>query len=167
MRRMLMLFAAVALLALSLAPVVQAQVPGEQGGLFDAGFTLEIEANDPEFPGACDFPVLIEVSGKGKNIELPNGSFIMTSPGLEATVTNTLTGAQETYNVTGSVRPQPTNAEGDDVTELRGRNITTDPNAGFVVAIGNFSFAFDHETGELSQPLSGEGQLIDICEALA
>ena len=166
MRRMLMLFAAVALLALSLAPVVQAQ--GSQGGApFDAGFTLEIEANDPDFPGACDFPVLIEVSGKGKTIELPNGSFILTSPGLDATVTNTLTGAQETYNVTGTVRPQPTNAEGNDVTELTGRNLTIDPEAGFVVAIGNFSFAFDAETGELSQPLSGEGQLIDVCEALA
>jgi hypothetical protein len=35
-----------------------------------------------------------------------------------------------------------------------------------VVAVGNFSFTFDAE-GNLSEPLSGEGQLIDVCEALA
>ena len=169
MRRITLLFAAVALLALSLAPVVQAQDgqgkgPVDAGGApIDAGFSLLINPGD--FPGTCSFPVLLETDGKGKTIELPNGTFLATSPGLNATLTNTETGAQETYNVTGSVRTLPVK-DGIAVTELRGRNLTIDPQAGFVVVAGNYSFAFDEE-GNLVQPLSGNGQLIDVCEALA
>lgn len=49
-----------------------------------------------------------------------------------------------------------------------GRTLFTSPGldeAGFVLAIGNFSFAFDAE-GTLIQPLAGKGQLIDVCELL-
>src|SRR5215207_4953272 len=102
MRRIMLLFAAVALLAVSLAPVVQAQ--GQGGAPADAGFTLQIDPGD--FPGTCDFPVLLETSGKGKAIELPAKkkgvaeAFIFTSPGLDATLTNVdpdSTGTQETF----------------------------------------------------------------------
>jgi hypothetical protein len=34
--------------------------------------------------------------------------------------------------------------------------------AGFVLAIGHFSFVFD-SNGNLIQPLTGQGQLIDVC----
>ena len=44
--------------------------------------------------------------------------------------------------------------------------LAIDPEAGFVVVAGNYSFAFD-KNNELIQPLTGEGQLIDVCEALA
>ena len=167
MRRMLMLFAAVALLALSLAPVVQAQggKGKEQGGLEDAGFELLIEANDKDFPGTCNFPVLVEATGDVKTIELPNGTTLFVFPGLEATLTNPATGTSETYSVTGANRVLPPDEEGVVVTEVTGRNLLIDPEAGFVVASGNFSFAFDEE-GNLVQPLEGEGQLIDVCELL-
>jgi len=166
----MLLFAAVALLALSLAPIVQAQDgkakgPVDAGGApIDAGFELLINPGD--YPGTCSFPVLLEVDGKGKTIELPNGTFLATSPGLNATLTNPETGAQETYNVTGSVRTTTDPVSGDVVTELRGRNLAIDPQAGFVVVAGNYSFAFD-ANGNLIEPLSGNGQLIDVCEALA
>jgi hypothetical protein len=61
---------------------------------------------------------------------------------------------------------QTTLENGDVVTVSTGRSILGDPEAGFVVAIGNFSFVFDKK-GNLVQPLEGEGQLIDVCEALA
>src|SRR5215203_6512686 len=168
MRRTMLLFAAVALLALSLAPVVQAQGQGQekgQGGApVDAGFELLINPGD--FPGTCSFPVLVEATGEGKTIELPNGTTLFTFPGLDATLTNPETGTSETYSVTGANRVLPPDEEGVVVTEVTGRNLLIDPEAGFVVASGNFSFAFDEE-GNLVQPLEGEGQLIDVCEALA
>jgi len=167
-KRFIVLFAAVALLALSLTSVVQAKGKGpvDAGGApLNASGTTEIAANDPRFPGSCDFPVLVELSGKGKTIPLPNGGVLLTSPGLDATITNTETGAQETYNITGTVRVLPTDEQGNDVTLFEGRNLAIDRDAGFVVAVGDFSFGFDSE-GNLI-PLSGTGQLIDVCEALS
>ena len=172
MRRMLLLFAAVALLAFSLAPVVQAQDGKGKGPVDAGGAPTDVEPDDPpfiiteeQFTGACSFPVAFEPTGKEKQIELPNGTLLITSPGLDVTLTNTETGTSETFNVTGAVRVLPPE-EGIQVTEVTGRNLLIDPDAGFVVASGNFSFAFDEE-GNLVQPLEGEGRLIDVCEALA
>jgi hypothetical protein len=69
-----------------------------------------------------------------------------------------------TLNITG-VFHQTTLENGDVQTVSTGRSILGDPEAGFVLAIGNFSFVFN-EKGKLVQPLSGEGRLIDICELL-
>ncbi len=114
--------------------------------------------------GNCDFPIRFELSGKGQTLALPGDRFIFTSPGLTATLTNLDNGNQETFNITGAFH-QSTLENGDVVTVSTGRSILGDPEAGFVVAIGNFSYVFD-EKGKLVQPLSGEGQLIDVCEAL-
>src|SRR5215213_10456745 len=102
----MLLLAAVALLALSLAPIVQAQGRG--------GAPTDVEPDDPpfiiteeQFPGACSFPVAFEPTGKEKRIELPNGTLLITSPGLDVTLTNTQTGTSETYNVTGAARVLP------------------------------------------------------------
>ena len=54
---------------------------------------------------------------------------------------------------------------GDVETVVTGRNLLFDPEAGFVLAIGRFSFVFGEE-GTLMQPLSGTGQPIDVCEFL-
>ncbi len=174
MRRMLLLLAAVALLALALSPVVQAQNGGGKGPVDAGGAPEDVDAVfDPDavadaFAGACgDFPVLVELDGKIKTTELPNGTTLSTGPGLKATITNTETGTSETFSITGAFRELPADENGIVVTEVTGRNLLTDPEAGFVVASGNFSFAFDTDTGELVQPLSGEGRLIDVCEALA
>jgi hypothetical protein len=177
MRRITLLLAAVALLAVSLAPVVQAQ-DGKGTGPVDAGgapenFGSEQLINPGDYPGTCSFPVLLEASGKIKTIELPNGTTLFTFPGLDATLTNPETGTSETYSVTGANRVLPPDEEDIVVTEVTGRNLLIDPEAGFVVASGNFSFAFDTqgtpepEDDVLVQPLEGEGQLIDVCEALA
>ena len=114
--------------------------------------------------GRCDFPIRFELSGKGQTLALPGDRFIFTSPDLNVTLTNRDTGTQETFNITGALH-QSTLENGDVVTVSTGRSILGDPEAGFVVAIGNFSYVFDKK-GNLVQPLSGEGQLIDVCEAL-
>jgi hypothetical protein len=51
------------------------------------------------------------------------------------------------------------------VTVVTGRNLLGDPEAGFVLAIGNFSFVFD-AGGNLIQPLAGKGTLTNICELI-
>jgi len=151
------------ILALVLAaPTVLAQ--SENGGApepVSADFTVQ-----PGAPGgSCDFPIRLEVSGKGKTITLPDGSRIITSPGLDVTITNLDNGEQTTFNITGSFH-ETTNPENGEVTTLvRGRNLLFDPEAGTVIAIGNFSFVFDAE-GNLVQPLEGKGQLIDVCALL-
>ena len=61
---------------------------------------------------------------------------------------------------------QTTLENGDVVSEVTGRNRLGDPEAGFVIAIGNFSYVFN-EKGKLVQPLTGEGQLIDVCGLLS
>jgi hypothetical protein len=115
--------------------------------------------------GNCDFPIRLEYSGKAKTLQLPGERFIFTSPGLTATLTNVETGEQETVTITGAFH-QTTLENGDVVTEATGRNLLGDPEAGFVVAVGNFSYVFDKK-GNLVQPLSGEGQLIDVCDLLS
>ena len=154
------------ILALALAaPTVLAQGQGGAPEKVDQTITV----NPGDFPGSCDFPFTLELSGKGKTIELPGGKgLILTSPGLDATITRGPLDdpvAQETFNITGSIH-QTTLENGDVETVLTGRNFAIDPDAGTVVAIGRFSFVFDAE-GNLVQSLTGEGQLIDVCEALS
>jgi len=154
------------ILALALAaPTVLAQ--GQGGAPEEVDQTITVNPGD--FPGSCDFPFTLELSGKGKTIELPGGKgLILTSPGLDVTITKGSLDnpeAQATYNITGSVH-QTTLENGDVETVLTGRNFAIDPEAGTVVAIGRFSFVFDAE-GNLVQSLTGEGQLIDVCEALS
>jgi len=115
--------------------------------------------------GKCDFPIRFASSGKAQELVLPDGRFIYTSPGLTATLTNLSTGKQATLTITGAFH-QTTLANGDVVTEATGRNLLGDPEAGFVLAIGDFSYVFDKK-GKLVQPLTGEGQLIDICGLLS
>jgi len=121
--------------------------------------------------GRCDFPILYELSGKAKLITLPGGRFITTAPDQYATLTPILPNGdldlahQQRINITGSFH-QSTDEEGNVVTVATGRNILGDPEAGFVLAIGNFSYVFDADNN-LVQPLQGEGQLIDICELLS
>jgi hypothetical protein len=119
--------------------------------------------------GSCDFPIRLQVSGKGKTITLPNGSRIITSPGLFVTVTNLATPEnQTTLNITGTFH-ESTAANGDVTTRITGRNLPFDPEAGVNLTIGNFSFVFDAE-GNLLQSFEqtdGKGQVIDVCALLA
>lgn len=125
---------------------------------FEDSFTID---------GICAFPVLVELSGKAKTIELTGGKTIFTSPGLVATFTNLDDPAkQEVLGITGAFH-QFVFANGD--TELigTGRNLVIgfDPDVPFAVTIGNFRFVID-EDFNLVQPLTGNGQVIDVCRLL-
>ncbi len=163
MKRAIVLALSVILALTMAAPTVLAR---SDNGVapHDASVTYGPEDLDG-FPGLCSFPMQLELSGKGKEITLPDDRRIFTSPGLHVTVTNVETGEQATFNITGSFH-ETTNPENGEVTTLvRGRNLLFDPEAGTVIAIGNFSFVFDAE-GNLVQPLEGKGQLIDVCALL-
>jgi len=111
--------------------------------------------------GECAFDVEAAFTGKAKTIDLPGDAFIFTSPGVHVTLTNLDNLKQVTLNITG-VFHQTIKANGDVVTVVTGRNLLGDPVAGFVLAIGNFSFVFD-AGGTLIQPLKGKGKLTDVC----
>jgi hypothetical protein len=116
--------------------------------------------------GECTFPVLFQQDGKAGTITLSGGRFIFTSPGLHATLTNLSDQAKTvTLNITGAFH-QSTDSIGDTVTVVTGRNLLGDPDAGFVLAIGSFSFKFD-KNGNLVQPLAGTGQLIKVCPLIS
>jgi hypothetical protein len=127
----------------------------------------EINANFPI--ENCGFTILVELSGKGKTIELPGDRMIFTSPGLTATLTNPANGKQETINITGAL--QKTVLEnGDTVTVATGRNALLDPTVpglvGLFLTIGRLSWVVDRE-GQIVQPLQGPGKQIDLCALLA
>ena len=116
--------------------------------------------------GSCSFPINISSQGKGKTIFLPRGNMIFTSPGLDATVTNLIDPSKQvSLNITGSFHVSPT-SDGGSLFVVTGRNLLTDPFAGVVLAVGNFSFAFDAK-GNLTQPLTMQaGTLTNLCAAL-
>jgi hypothetical protein len=125
--------------------------------------SFDIPPGDPL--GACAFPINISAAGKGKFIVQKSGNLILTSPNLNATVTNlNNTSKQVSFNITGVFHVSDSN--GKVVNTVTGRNLLTDPTAGVVLAIGNFSFVFD-SNGNLIQPLTRQGgTLIDICALL-
>src|SRR5262245_22095712 len=115
--------------------------------------------------GLCAFPVQLELHGKSKTITLPAGRSIITSPGLDVTLTNVEnTVKHTTLNITGASHTSVL-ANADVQTVVTGRNLLFDPVAGFVLSQGRFSFVFD-ASGNLIQPLSGTGQLTDVCALL-
>jgi hypothetical protein len=127
----------------------------------NVSLTFDVNVGDPF--GSCAFPIRISAQGKGKTIQLPSGNFISTSPGLDATVINLDDPTnQVTLNITGSFHVS-TDPDGSTLFVVTGRNLLADPIAGIVLAIGDFSFAFD-AAGGLIQPLTAQGgTLVDVC----
>jgi hypothetical protein len=103
--------------------------------------------------------------GKAKTITLPGDRSIVTSPGLDVTLTNLLDPSKTvTVNITGAFH-QSTTQTGDALTVVTGRNLIGDPEVGLVLAIGNFSYVFRGSV--LVQPLMGLGQLIHVCTLIS
>ena len=161
MKRIVLMALGVVLALVLAAPMVSAQPNG--GAPADASGTIVVNPGD--YPGSCGFPFSLDFSGKGKTIQLPDGSLILTSPGLDVTVTNLQNNEQATFNITGSIH-QSTSENGDVVTVMTGRNFAIDPVAGTTVVIGKYSYVFD-ANGNLIQPQAGHGQRIDVCALLS
>ena len=157
MRRIqtLVRFAFLATVVLGLLTNVNGQNPPEEA---EDTFTIE---------GICTFPVLIEITGKVKFIELSGDKTIIISPRAFATLTNLDDPSkQEVLGITGAFH-ETILPNGDTETVVTGRNLLAgfDPDALFVLTIGNFSFVFD-ENFNLVQPVTGNGRVIDICALL-
>jgi hypothetical protein len=120
-----------------------------------------------EIPG-CEFPVLAEVSGKSKEIDLPSGKTLFTSPGLRITLTNLEElENQVTYVITGSFLATE-QADGNFFVVARGRNLIFGPDVGMFLTIGRFTFVGSNADGVFVAltPPTGEGRLIDVCALL-
>jgi hypothetical protein len=153
------LVAAVLLVAFACGPTATT-ADAQQGRPADVTDSFTVE-------GICAFPVLVELRGKAKAIALPGGSTLYTSPGLTATLTNLDDPTkQETLGITGAIR-ETALENGDVELVFTGRNLVIDfdPVAGFVITAGQFSVAFDAGFN-ITRPLSGDGQVIDVCMLL-
>jgi hypothetical protein len=165
MKRAIVLAISVILALTMAAPTVLAQGNGGAPQPVSADFI--VEAGDPG--GSCDFDIRLEVSGKGKTITQPDGSRIITSPGLKVTATNLDNGEQARLSIAGTFFETTNPENGDVTTVVTGRNLLFDPDAGIVLLSGNFSFVFD-KNGNLIQSFedtNGKGQVIDVCALLA
>ncbi len=139
-------------LALAVALVAAKDVSAAPPEPVDDTFTVE---------EVCAFPVTLEVSGKGKVIELPGDRVLGLSPDLRVTLTNEDDPAnQVTYVITGAFHIT-TLADGTQVVVATGRNLLFDP-SGMFLTIGRFTFVPD--TGMLA---TGKGRMIDVCARLA
>ncbi|MCK6212296.1 hypothetical protein KZX45_17270 [Georgenia sp. EYE_87] len=134
-------------------PFPPANAPQPAPGSFDL----------PADPLFCDFPVRLELDGKSKVIDQPDGSTLSISPDFRVTASGN--GNTATYVITGSIRTT-TLENGNTVLEYRGRNLVGDPTTGLAILVGNFTFISDAE-GNPVQTVEGEGQIISVCDALA
>lgn len=145
------------------------------GALLSAFVVTNIHAqNRPEhfeesfsIEGICSFPVLVELSGKMKAMELTGGRTIIIAPDEFVVLTNLDDPSkQEVMAITGAFH-ETVFANGDTELVVTGRNLLVglDPDALFVVTMGDFSFVLD-ENFNVVQPLTGKGRVIDICALL-
>jgi len=168
MKRILLAMMGSLLALVVAAPMVSAQ-PENGGAPVEISGTIPPE-EVATYPGACSFPMQVEVSGKMKTIEQGNGDTISIFPNYTVTVTNTDTDEQATFNVTGS-NHMSTLENGNVQTVMTGRNFALDPVAGTFVSMGHFTFVSDPTATDPAKvnvvPVSGTGRMIDVCELLA
>ena len=171
MKRAIVLALSVILALTMAAPTVLAQSDnGVAPGPSPSSGTFIVEPGAEG--GSCDQPpfrLQLEASGKEKRITQPDGSLIITSPGLDVTATNLQNGKQARFSITGTFF-ETTAENGDVTTVITGRNLLFDPDAGIVLLSGKFSFVFDAEGNLIKafdDPPAGNGQVIDVCALLA
>jgi hypothetical protein len=114
---------------------------------------------------ACpNFAVHFEGSGKLKDIEKPDGSFIFLAPGFRTTLTN----VEEPENqiTVGNNAPFHDTflPNGDILSVVTGKILFWPPLQLFV---GRHTFLIDGETEEIIRIVSSKGQEIDLCARLA
>jgi hypothetical protein len=114
----------------------------------------------------CSFPLLVEMNGKSKELVLGDRLKIL-FPAFVATLKNLDSGKQLTLSVTGSfhIKQLP---NGDTEVVYTGRNTIDDfvPGGSFIQLIGRFTEVYDADFN-LVQPVHGDGQIVDLCQALA
>lgn len=139
-----------------------------RGAPDDISLTIDISPFlQADYGLELNYDLILE--GKSKTIDVPGeGRFITLSPGLHVTLHNRDTDElSRPINISG-----PTfttfNEDGSTDVVVTGRSLNEDPfirdgNAGFVFVSGRFSFSFDAE-GNLSEPLNGNGHIVDFLD---
>ncbi|MBB5750300.1 hypothetical protein [Micrococcus sp. TA1] len=154
--------------ALMAAGLVTAAAPAvaAPNGTPPEGF--EGELGEPYTTACAGLDLEGSVSGKFKQIETPVGTTIQTSPGTKVTLTNPDNGKTVRYVITGSFHISK-DADGNTVTEARGRNLLTrEEYPGLYLTIGNVFFVQDPDGEFLDEfSLEGPGRVINICEELS
>ena len=147
---------AVLAVAVVASPKAASAAPPEP---FDDSFVAE---------GYCDFPVLVESTGKQIFRELPGGDFF-----LFTRSTSTLTNLDDPENRLvgrggGSGRITPLE-NGDVRVVARGQNVLFDPGEGIFLTVGKvrFTVASGPGVGGDITILESRGRLIDLCARLA
>ena len=125
-------------------------------------------AADEVQSGLCAFDVRLQVNGKGKTLVVGKDQAItlFTAPTLEVTLTNVADPQKRvTVGITG-VFHVTTDADGNSVYVITGRNLVHRADAGLILTQGVFSYVLDGD-GNIVQPLSGRGQTTDLCALLS
>ena len=121
-----------------------------------------------EAPDVCDFPVLVEITGKTKTIFL-DGSQLIISPGLRATLTNLEEpDNQVSFGITGPIRQRELE-NGVLLVVGRGRNLLLDPGGGTFLTIGRVVYTLTPTAvpGVFDITiLESTGPVIDVCALL-
>lgn len=150
---------------------------GKPLDVFGTFTVLDLVASSEELTDFFDdLPQIdLDVEGKGKALEFSDDRFIFTSPGLKATLKNHQDPSKTVdLNITGTIH-QTTLDDGTVLTVFNGRNLLGDPfiddgQPGLVLAIGHFSLAQRDIDGDgdldIVQPLSGQGQVIQLLDLL-
>jgi len=133
----------------------------------NGGAPMPVEA-DVVQSELCTFDVRLQVNGKGKVLVVGKDQSItlFTAPTLEVTLTNVADPQKRvTLGITG-VFHVTTDADGNSVYVITGRNLVHHRDAGLVLTQGVFSYALDGD-GNLVRPVSGRGQTTDLCALLS
>ncbi len=155
MYRQPLLVAAVALGAATLAATPAVSAPPTP-----VGDRIELRAGDH-----CDFPVVLEVRGTGKLLELPGGRLTFVRARQVATVTNTETGATLSTSRNGTQHVQ-TLADGSTTVTFTGQNVVLQ-DEGVLLLVGRFTSTQGPPPDGESTPLDGGGHIVNLCEELA
>jgi hypothetical protein len=127
-----------------------------------------------DLPPEDDFQMEISGTGKGKILDLPDGSQRSLSPALHVTFTNLENGKTVSLNATGTFT---TTVDGTtSVTVMNGHNLALDPSPpgngeGVFYTTGHFTFAFGdvndtNNDGDFEfVPISGHGQIVEVIES--
>ncbi|HSQ32915.1 MAG TPA: hypothetical protein VLN49_23825 [Gemmatimonadaceae bacterium] len=118
--------------------------------------------------GLCTFDVRLHANGKGKMLVVGKDQSItlFTAPTLEVTLTNVDDPEMRvTVGITGAFHVT-TDADGNSVYMITGRNLIHRPDAGLLLTRGVFTYTLDAD-GNIVQPLSGRGQTTDLCALLS
>jgi hypothetical protein len=120
--------------------------------------------------GACDFPVLIEESGKVMDIPLPGGDILRIFPGARSTLTNLEEPSNQiTLRGGGKGRVTPPSTEGGDLlVTVTGHNVLVVPGEGiFEVRQATFTLAPPYDVGSELTVLERQGEIVDLCARLS